>query len=240
MLFRARAPRARVACLAVGLASAAGATPPLVDNLDEPTRALTDILLTTKSSLFAAQSFETDTSRYAVTTIDMRLGELVGAGTPFAELRVGPTPDGRLISAFSFTVPPGPVEVVPLSLDRPAILQPSTRYWIVVGIRDDEATYKWAYAEGNASSGTGFITNYSYSEDLGVTWTDFGSENPYHIRVNTTCTGDINADGVIDFNDLLAFLNLYNDLDPAADFDGDGVIDFNDLLAFINEYNLPC
>jgi hypothetical protein len=54
------------------------------------------------------------------------------------------------------------------------------------------------------------------------------------------CRVDLNADGVIDFNDLLVFLNLYNTQDPRADFNHDGVIDFNDLLVFLNEYNAGC
>jgi hypothetical protein len=54
------------------------------------------------------------------------------------------------------------------------------------------------------------------------------------------CRGDWNGDGVIDFNDLLAYLNDYNAQDPRADVNGDGVVDFNDLLAFLNLYNAGC
>jgi hypothetical protein len=54
------------------------------------------------------------------------------------------------------------------------------------------------------------------------------------------CPGDVNGDGVIDFNDLLEFLNLYNAQDPIADVNGDGVVDFNDLLEYLNLYNTPC
>jgi subtilisin-like proprotein convertase family protein len=54
------------------------------------------------------------------------------------------------------------------------------------------------------------------------------------------CRADLDENDVIDFNDLLAFLNLFNAGDPRADFSGDGVIDFNDVLAFLNEFNLPC
>jgi hypothetical protein len=54
------------------------------------------------------------------------------------------------------------------------------------------------------------------------------------------CEGDWDGDGVIDFNDLLAFLNDYNAQAPRADVNGDGTIDFNDFLAFLNLYNTPC
>jgi hypothetical protein len=56
----------------------------------------------------------------------------------------------------------------------------------------------------------------------------------------SSCPGDWNGDGVIDFNDLLAFLNDYNAQNPRADVNGDGVIDFNDLLEYLNRYNTPC
>jgi hypothetical protein len=51
---------------------------------------------------------------------------------------------------------------------------------------------------------------------------------------------DWNEDGVIDFNDFLAFLNDYNAENPCADLNGDGVIDFNDFLEFLNLYNTGC
>ncbi|MBM4108344.1 MAG: hypothetical protein FJ255_05955 [Phycisphaerae bacterium] len=54
------------------------------------------------------------------------------------------------------------------------------------------------------------------------------------------CPGDWNCDGVIDFNDLLAFLNDYNAGLPIADLNGDGNVDFNDFLEFLNRYNTPC
>jgi hypothetical protein len=54
------------------------------------------------------------------------------------------------------------------------------------------------------------------------------------------CPGDWNCDGVIDFNDFLAYLNDYNVGNPRADLNGDGVVDFNDFLEFLNRYNTPC
>jgi hypothetical protein len=51
---------------------------------------------------------------------------------------------------------------------------------------------------------------------------------------------DWNEDGVIDFNDFLAFLNDFNTEDPCADLNSDGVVDFNDFLEFLNVYNVGC
>ncbi len=51
---------------------------------------------------------------------------------------------------------------------------------------------------------------------------------------------DWNEDGVLDFNDFLAFMNDFNADDPCADLNGDGVVDFNDFLEFLNIYNAGC
>ncbi len=51
---------------------------------------------------------------------------------------------------------------------------------------------------------------------------------------------DWNEDGVVDFNDLLEFLNRFNAQDPCADLNGDGVVDFNDFLEYLNLFNIGC
>ena len=50
----------------------------------------------------------------------------------------------------------------------------------------------------------------------------------------------MNADGVLDFFDVSAFLNLFNAQNPEADFNGDGLFDFFDVSAFLNAYNQGC
>lgn len=51
---------------------------------------------------------------------------------------------------------------------------------------------------------------------------------------------DWDRNGVVDFNDILAFLNDFNSGSPEADLDASGSIDFNDFLAFMNLFNQPC
>jgi choice-of-anchor B domain-containing protein len=46
--------------------------------------------------------------------------------------------------------------------------------------------------------------------------------------------------GVLDIFDVLAFVELYNNLDPAADFTGEGNFDIFDVLEFIEAYNSGC
>jgi hypothetical protein len=51
---------------------------------------------------------------------------------------------------------------------------------------------------------------------------------------------DWNEDGVVDFNDLLEYLNAFNAQNPCADLNGDAVIDFNDFLEYLNLFNAGC
>ncbi len=54
------------------------------------------------------------------------------------------------------------------------------------------------------------------------------------------CEADLTKDGLLDFFDVSAFLNAYNNQDPIADFTGDGLYDFFDVSAFLNAYNAGC
>lgn len=68
-----------------------------------------------------------------------------------------------------------------------------------------------------------------------------GLHSPFVARWGPpVCRGDWTHDGVVDFNDLLAFLNDYTSLDEYADLTGDGEWDFNDVLEFLNHYNEGC
>lgn len=45
---------------------------------------------------------------------------------------------------------------------------------------------------------------------------------------------DINADGIVDTRDFIAFLNAWNAQDPQGDFNHDDVIDSRDVILFLN------
>jgi IgA peptidase M64 len=51
---------------------------------------------------------------------------------------------------------------------------------------------------------------------------------------------DLNSDGVLDFFDVTAFLNLFSAGDIAADFAADGVLDFFDVQAFLSLFAAGC
>lgn len=48
---------------------------------------------------------------------------------------------------------------------------------------------------------------------------------------------DINGDGTVDFDDLLAVLAAFGTSDPDADVDGDGTVEFDDLLAVLAAFD---
>lgn len=48
------------------------------------------------------------------------------------------------------------------------------------------------------------------------------------------------SNGVVDFGDLLAFLNWSDTLDPNADLNHDGIVDFEDFLWFFAAYDSQC
>ena len=54
------------------------------------------------------------------------------------------------------------------------------------------------------------------------------------------CPADINGDGVQNFFDVSAFLNLFSAGDPQADLNGDGVFNFFDVSAFLNAFSAGC
>jgi hypothetical protein len=114
------------------------------------------------------------------------------------------------------------------------------------------SSYQWRRNGVNLSDG-GRISG-SATATLTITHVRLSDEGAYDCVVtgdcnrvasiaaslDVLCIADWNGDGVVDFNDFLAFMNDYNAGDPRADLNGDGTVDFNDFLAFINLFNAGC
>lgn len=90
-----------------------------------------------------------------------------------------------LLSTFSIAVGSGSLAVTSLLPAVPLVLAPGTVYWFVIGA-SDVGSLGWAYAEGNAYSEAGSFGAYGYSNDLGVSWNAFGTDNPYHMAVDVS------------------------------------------------------
>jgi hypothetical protein len=51
---------------------------------------------------------------------------------------------------------------------------------------------------------------------------------------------DLNADGMLDFFDVSAFLTAFGNMDPIADFNGDGLFNFFDVSEFLTAFGEGC
>jgi T5SS/PEP-CTERM-associated repeat protein len=60
------------------------------------------------------------------------------------------------------------------------------------------------------------------------------------ISIGGVCEADFNNDGLLDFFDVLAFLDAFATGDPQADLNNDGLFDFFDVLAFLNFWSAGC
>jgi hypothetical protein len=58
--------------------------------------------------------------------------------------------------------------------------------------------------------------------------------------VDAGCEVDYNGDGVVNTQDVLAFLNDWAAGNSGADWNDDGIVDTRDVLAFLNDYNAGC
>lgn len=56
----------------------------------------------------------------------------------------------------------------------------------------------------------------------------------------TDCVADFNGDGIVNTQDVLAFLNAWNAGDSSADINGDGSVNTQDVLAYLNLWNAGC
>ncbi|MCA9298495.1 MAG: hypothetical protein KDA28_05485 [Phycisphaerales bacterium] len=69
----------------------------------------------------------------------------------------------------------------------------------------------------------------------------FGVESIDFIEVITPgCPPDLNGDTSLDIFDVIAFLALVSDADPAADWNGDTVIDIFDVVSFLGDFDAGC
>ncbi|MBY0399561.1 hypothetical protein K2X89_04655 [Myxococcota bacterium] len=158
----------------------------VVSNLAVPVRAFNTI----SGTDWAAQSFDTDAQTYELQRVAARVGAEVGSSGAFVEIRTA-TPTGEMDTSpgglVGTLVPPslaGPRSARDFVPAAPITLAASTRYYLLFGATGP-GTFEWSYAEGDASTGVGSFGPYQYSFDGGGLWSIFGSENPFHIEVES-------------------------------------------------------
>ncbi len=87
-------------------------------------------------------------------------------------------------------------------------------------------------------------------DELTVEWTDGTTTTLHDVAANQfvrvqqptrACAADLDASGVLDVSDVLAFLELYADVAPAADLAPPaGVFDYSDVIAFMLAFAGAC
>lgn len=65
-------------------------------------------------------------------------------------------------------------------------------------------------------------------------------EAAYRISVPVPCPADLNGDGGVDGDDVIAFFALWDVSDSGADFNGDGGVDGDDVIAFFGRWDNGC
>ncbi len=235
---------ALTSCAALSCAASPPAdVQPLIDNLAEPLRGNSLIFDDGVENLWAAQSFAADRRRYRLESIETILGTAVGPPVVVAELHDGDEPTGALRTTLSVpALSTAGNEVVALTPDSDVIIERGQALTLILGVAN-VAEYEWAYADSNNWIGPGTFGNYYYSSDAGATWTNFGADFPYYLRVNVTpiCPADCNADYLLNVNDFVCFQTSFalGNMN-VADCDDDGVLNVNDYVCFQTTFAIGC
>ncbi|MBM4108991.1 MAG: hypothetical protein FJ255_09335 [Phycisphaerae bacterium] len=158
------------------------------------------------------------------------LGTLYPSPTPLATVMEALSPGSSEDLAGTFWNAPGTHPIAP----APVTQSGST---VILGLT---VNFSLTLAFGIRADNVAFfsLTDVVLTPSLLTGYLEFTSGAAVITRVQ--CAADLNADGVVDFNDLLEFLNLFNAGDALADVNADDVVDFNDFLEFLNIFNAPC
>jgi len=88
-----------------------------------------------------------------------------------------------------------------------------------------------------------FDLDYDLGLDPNVPWdvlTDLSGGGGVNPAVSATCPADLNGDGILDFFDVLAFLEAFAMGSADADFNLDDELNFFDVLAFLEAFAIGC
>jgi len=101
----------------------------------------------------------------------------------------------------------------------------------ITATRGDDGVPFFAYDLSQGPNGSWVGLDNAYPNDHatgGAAW------------VGAACAPDINGDGEVNTQDVLAFLNAWNADDSIADWNGDGAINTQDVLAYLNDWVAGC
>ncbi len=97
-------------------------------------------------------------------------------------------------------------------------------------------SYGWAMDSAGGASGMALVGAH---DDVTLPADQYGAAYFFDLACNP-CRPDLDLDGALTIFDFLAFLNLFEDGEAAADFDGDGALTIFDFLAFQTAFQAGC
>ncbi|MCL4221872.1 MAG: hypothetical protein KJZ65_10950 [Phycisphaerales bacterium] len=77
-------------------------------------------------------------------------------------------------------------------------------------------------------------------EIRGINLDEMVLSKPTSVLSPLPCRADINGDGVLNFFDVLQWLNLFSSQQPGGDFNNDGQFNFFDVQSFLNAFSSGC
>ncbi|MCL4220479.1 MAG: hypothetical protein KJZ65_03825 [Phycisphaerales bacterium] len=98
---------------------------------------------------------------------------------------------------------------------------------------------------GNISTGLHMMQWQLFPHGGGTLFTDQGvfqilQAQPLIPGWQSLCTADVNYDGLLNFFDVLLFLQMFSAQNPLADWNGDGFFDFFDVQPYLADFSAGC
>ncbi|MBI5033070.1 MAG: hypothetical protein HZB51_21320 [Chloroflexi bacterium] len=175
------------------VAHAAPHTAVLSDNLSQ---AYLDVayvatVSTDGNPYWAAQSFTTQSSDYVITSVALRLSKTSGTSGTYAVqiYTVSGGKPGTKVADVAANANAGTLSDFTPGSSSPIVsftglsiaLSPSTSYYLVVRPMTLSGMVTWDYT--NSTSGIGFPSNFSGSQNNGVTWSDPATDMPQQMQI---------------------------------------------------------
>jgi len=136
-----------------------------------------------------------------------------------------------------------PIDFDPMAVVYCGVFDPAQPGMNVIDIDDDSNGYPNTFISAESAIDINQVYSLvvsSYSNHAPSQFGDYVVDLAPGLYFSTTCIPDFSGDGMLNFFDISAFINLYSAGDLAADLNLDGALDFSDVSLFLNEFGAGC
>lgn len=182
-------------------------------------------------------SVTTQYASYGVTMNDIRVSAAIYGGNNYG---VGFAAEDDAPQVYTFDAPVVAVGIVNTSPDRDLVQffsGPNATGQLLLEFRDQQNTgvnFNIDRFVGGSITGTTRIRSFRMSNASG------NLELDELIFAFHPCPADSNNDGTLNFFDVSAFLDAFNNAEPFGDFNSDGHFNFFDVSDYISAFNQGC